>query len=101
MKIPDLLSNSFKFLKRVHGVGSSGATELRKGALVELQHLQAVADMNGRRGIIRRFLPQLDRWEVEIDGIGISKQVHGRALCIELYVCGPWNGGGCCISDAV
>jgi hypothetical protein len=54
-------------------VSTLGIGELRKGAVVELQGLQASCELNGRRGVIRRYLSQKDRWEVEIEGIGIKR----------------------------
>jgi hypothetical protein len=54
-------------------VSTLGIGELRKGAVVELQGLQASCELNGRRGVIRRYLSQKDRWEVEIEGVGIKR----------------------------
>jgi hypothetical protein len=51
----------------------SSIRELQHGACVELRNLQAVANLNGRRGVVRRFLPGADRWEVEIEGIGVKR----------------------------
>jgi hypothetical protein len=57
----------------------------RAGAPIFIIGLQTRADLNGRRGVIRRFLEKSGRFEVEIDGEPTTKALLPSNVLSSLY----------------
>jgi len=56
---------------------------LYRGGIVEFHGLQDATQLNGRTGILRQFMEETGRWQVEIEGVGLRRILPAKLRLIE------------------